>query len=173
MGITWELGHIAYAVADLDAAMKQFQEAYDGHWADPVELNTDWKSARTGATEHVTGTAVWLVGPQPPIELWHGPAGGPFDVGSASIVQHHIGYFCPDLAGQIQRLQGLGYVVEFTPATGPDSPPTDGDFRGWAYLRHPDGSRIELQRAADKPGIERWLAGGPLRLDWSEGFFAE
>ena len=82
---------------------------------------------------------------------------------------HHIAYWAPDMDAQAEQLFKLGYQLEWTPVVNGQTPATDGAFRGFAYFTSSGGSRIELQRAGDRPAMQRWLAGGELELNYPGG----
>jgi hypothetical protein len=163
----WEIAHIAYAVDSIDDWMPRFSAAMGGRWTTRVTVESDWRASLTATTlRHVTGSCQWLSGPQPPIELWEGPKGSPWYQEAGSIELHHIGYWGIDLPTQVAQMSSMGYELEVTPGLTETLPATDGEYRGFAYLIAPGGMRIEIQRAADKPDIQRWLAGGPLQPTW-------
>jgi hypothetical protein len=160
----WEVSHIAYAVDDLETWMERYGQAIGGNWTSVLEYDLDWQTPKTGETRHVVARDAWLTGQTPPIELWDGPEGSPFHVPAGSHRFHHFGYWAEDMNTQVAQLQGIGYEVEHTPVLTPAAPATDGDFRGFVYLLHPDGIRVELHSASFKEGIRRWMNGGPRWL---------
>lgn len=165
----WEVSHIAYAVDDLEAWADRYQAALGGTRTSVLEYDLDWQDVRNGGTRHVVARDLWLTGQTPSLELWDGPEGSPFWVPPGTHQMHHIGYWAEDMNLQVAQLQSAGYEIEHTPVLTEKAPATDGDFRGFVYLLHPDGLRIELHSASFKEGIARWLGGGPRWLPTDVG----
>lgn len=160
----WEVSHIAYAVDRLENWMDTYGGAIGGEWTHILDFDTQWRSVLTGEVRHMVGRSVWLNGQHPPIELWEGGENSPFYVPPGTHQLHHIGIWGEDLPGKVASLEATGYELEYTPLVTEELPPTDGEFRGFAYMRHPDGIRVEIHSASFREGIKRWLAGGPRWL---------
>ena len=112
------------------------------------------------------GTARWLVGPNPPIELWEGPLGSPWHVPPGTMRLDHLGYWGVDMEAQAVQLEALGYGLEWTPVVNAHDLATDGPYRGFAYFKNAHGDRVEIQRAGDKPAMAKWLAGGEMEPNY-------
>ncbi|WP_176597989.1 VOC family protein [Sphingobium sp. 15-1] len=163
----WEMSHICYAVDNIDNWMDRFDEAMGGRWTKPLQVDAIWRTSLEGTeTRHIQGRVRWLVGPSVPVELWEGPPGSPWNVPSGTMRFDHVCYWAFDMERQANQLGKLGFDLELTPQVSDGEPATDGPFRGFAYFRNAAGSRIELQRASDKPAMQRWMDGGELVLDY-------
>jgi methylmalonyl-CoA/ethylmalonyl-CoA epimerase len=141
-----EIHHLAMVVEDLDGSMNRYSEALGLTWADPwtgeIPILIDGEKYAP-----VVAFTLSVEGP-PHIELiqstdrmaWRSEAG-----------LHHFGVWVDEVETAIQGLTGTGFTVEVLSPTG--------DF---AYLRSPDGGRIELVNAGARPDFARWLGGGQL-----------
>jgi hypothetical protein len=157
----WELAHIGIAVGDLDAAVNSLSVPFGDNWRGH-SIDHDWLAPLAASNElHVRGRAMWAVGSNPPIELLEGAEGSPWHLPAGAQQIHHVSYWAPNLTTQVGILIDAGFLLEYTmPPTSPD------EIRGFAYLINEKGVRIELQPESDKAGINRWLEGGPLELEW-------
>ncbi len=160
----WELAHTAYAVDRLETWMPRFELAFGGTWTTPLVVEANWRTTLdgTGAVRQIKGTARWLVGPNPPIELWEGPPGSPWHVPPGTMRLDHLAYWGEDMEAQATQLETLGYHLELTPVVDGHDLATDGPYRGFANFKNAHGDRVEIQRAGDKPAVARWLAGGEM-----------
>jgi hypothetical protein len=157
---TWEVSHIAIVVDDLDQAMAQYGSALGGRWTDVRDLDFVMVSP-AGERLHILGRVAWLTGHSPCIELLEGPPGSPWHVEPGVHHLDHFGYWGQDLDAQAAALAEAGYSIEYTiPQTEP------GKLRGFLYMRRPGGPRLEIHPLAERPQLERWLAGQPLEIDW-------
>lgn len=68
---------------------------------------------------------------------------------------HHLGYWVEDVAYSLALLEAEGYVREAA-GVRPDGQPY------WAYLRHPEGIRVELVSQALQPTMERYFENGTV-----------
>jgi catechol 2,3-dioxygenase-like lactoylglutathione lyase family enzyme len=164
MAKPWEVSHIAYAVDDLDVWMERYGRALGGRWTHILEFDTEWRSVLTNEVRNVIGRSAWLTGQNPPLELWEGGEGSPFVVPRGGHELHHIGYWGDDLPDMVNRLMSIGYQLEHTPLASAEHPPTDGEYRGFAYMLAPGGIRVEVHSGSYREGVTRWLAGGPRWL---------
>ena len=148
--------------------MPRFERAFGGTWTTPLVVDAEWRTSLddSGTVQKVRGTARWLVGPNPPIELWEGLPGSPWHVPPGTMRLDHLGYWGVDMETQATQLEALGYGLELTPVVDGRDFATDGPYRGFAYFKNAHGDRVEIQRAGDKPAMARWLAGGKMEPNY-------
>lgn len=147
-----DLSHNAVVVNDLDGALARYRQQFGLSFAptylypgltidtderDPVEVPLTWSVQGPPHLELITAT---------PRTMWSTPG------------LHHVGFWTADVAGDAARLQGDGFVLEYTYG-GPGRPVT-----GFAYLADGDGMRVELTSDRFKPTFNRWRAGAPFEL---------
>lgn len=160
----WEVAHIALAVDSLERWMPVYDNFLPGRWTSILTVDHQWETA-AGDTKQVRGRAVWRSGQAPPLEVWEGPPGSPWEVAFGEARIDHIGYWAYDLEGQAAALLSAGFELEYTPARA-----LDAELTGFGYFRHPQGFRIELQTSMDREAMRGWVEDGTaLDLDWGMG----
>lgn len=159
---TWELSHIAFAVGDLDEAMQLFGRTMGAKFTKFMSIDQDFVAPLSpGGTVRAAGRGIWALGSSPPLELWQGAEGSPWYVPRGTHRLHHLSYWADDLVKRVEQLEGEGFALEHT------MPSSKGArVAGFAYMLHPNGTRIELQSIRDKEPTARWVAGGPLVVHW-------
>ena len=159
---SWEVAHIAIAVSNIEEAQAIYGGTLHNGQGPMIDIHHDWVAPLSPeGMKFAEGRAGWLLGSNPPIEILDGPEGSPWWMPEGQQRLHHVAYWAEDLDDQTAALVKSGFEVEYT------MPPfDDGKMRGFAYLLHPNGMRVELQVATDKPAMAKWLGGGELHLDW-------
>jgi catechol 2,3-dioxygenase-like lactoylglutathione lyase family enzyme len=141
--------HFGIVVPDLAAAMAEYGAAYDLSWAEPQVRSTTMRfgDRRTEMAirlvwSHQGPTHFELIEEQPGT-LWTREHGAPI---------HHIGYWAVDLAAAAEALQHRGHSLEVTRDDGTDR------VSRFAYLRAPDGFRVEIMDVSIKAGYDAYLS---------------
>jgi len=160
---TWEVAHIALAVDDLDRWMAIYGKLFPGRWTSVLVLDRPWLAPLTEeGTIQAKCRLAWRNGQSPTLELLEGPEGSPWYVEPGTHRLDHIGYWASDMQGQANLLLQAGYELEYTEPRS-----IDGKLVGFAYFRHPDGIRVELQASDERAAFEVWKDdGAPLELTW-------
>lgn len=151
--------HTGMIVNDLETSMRQFSAAFGFTWAEPQRVVADLRGPKGIKRREAVGTYS-LEGPhhielvqQIDAAVWHDVTGGP--------LVHHIGFWVDDLAGEVARLEALGFRPEVSGVAADGGP---GDF---VYIHnHLGGLWLELVDSAMRPGVERWLHGS--ELNWRQ-----
>lgn len=156
--------HVAYLVRDLARALPEFQAAFGGRVTEPVASEMLLRAPMIGPEpRRLRSRSGWVVGPPVPIEIWEAMPDSPWAMADevAGPLLHHTSYWSDDLDADGVRLMAMGFALELTPAH-------DGDWLlGFAYFRNRDGTRVELQSAADKPSVDRWITHGTAKeIGW-------
>jgi catechol 2,3-dioxygenase-like lactoylglutathione lyase family enzyme len=153
----WQVAHVCFAVNDLERAVERYSVLFGARWTPIVQVDDEWVAPLSPeGLERVRGRGIWALDPAPPVELFEGAEGSPWFVPPSGDRLDHVAYWAEDLDRQAQLLQQTGYRLEYT------MPPfDDGHLRGFGYLVHAGGARIELQPATDKAAMEQWMAGVP------------
>jgi len=146
--------HQGIRVPDLDAAMAELGPALGLTWCAPqAGKQRVWLPGQAEATLPLRFTYS-AEGPQH-VELLEGPAGSIWD-GREHPGLHHVGLWCDDVAGETERLLGLGWTLQLA-----QRPPEAG-YGVFTYVQPPSGLLVELVSSAIEPMFSRWFAGGPL-----------
>ncbi|GCD99050.1 VOC family protein [Embleya hyalina] len=159
--ILGEVFHVAYAVEDLAGAADALIALGGGTVTEPVAMEALVVAPALSADPvRVAGRLCWVLGSQPPIELWEGDSESPWACPAGGMRFHHIAYYVDDLDEAARRLEGQGFALDLTPYH-------DGEgILGFAYFRSAGGLRVEIQHIDDKPAMDAWLRGEPLRVGW-------
>lgn len=130
--------HVGMVVEDLEVAMAELSLALDIKWRTPHESRYgDW-----------TIKVVYSLDGPPFLELIQGEAGGPWDTGQGSRLDH-IGYYSEDVVAESERLAAAGLPVDFDPATV-------GRGGGFCYHRTvAAGARIEIVSVDRRTRLEQ------------------
>lgn len=132
------LGHVAYAVDDLDAAL-EFYVQYLG-------LTEAFRLYREDGTPWI----VYLhVGARGFVELFPGGRGG--DGANASPSYRHLCLEVDNMAATLADMAERGMTIEGEPNRG-----QDGNLQYW--VTDPDGNRIELHCYTPESKQNGWLA---------------
>ncbi len=151
----FEVAHVAYVVRNLERAMAEFQSVLGGRLSDIGHFDAlVHLPLLQPEPRRIRGRNVWLSGQFSPLELYEGEKGSPWYIENATddaAVLNHYCYWADDLDETAAKFQSIGFELECKAVH-------DGEgILGFCYLRNRSGSRIELQTAADKPGIDDWL----------------
>lgn len=156
--------HVAYVVRELEQVLPAFQAAFGGRVTEPVASEMLLRAPLLGPEpRRIRSRSGWVVAPAVPIEIWEAVPDSPWVMaaGAAGPVLHHTSYWSEDLDADAARLEAMGFALELTPEH--DGP----GLLGFAYFRHRDGARVELQSAADKASVDRWIAEGTAKeIGW-------
>ncbi|MCX4870998.1 VOC family protein [Streptomyces sp. NBC_00257] len=156
-----EVFHVAYAVDDLTRAADSLIALSGGTVTDPVRIEALVVAPALSADPvRVSGRLCWVLGDEPPVELWEGGAESPWFCPAGGMRFHHIAYYVDDLNAAARSLEEQGFTLDLAPYH-------DGEgIFGFAYFRNAGGLRIEIQNINDKPAMDAWLRGEPLQVDW-------
>ncbi|MDX1449709.1 MAG: VOC family protein [Acidimicrobiia bacterium] len=138
--------HLAIVVEDLDEGMDRYTESLGLAWANPWAGEIPILVGHDIRTPSVRFTL--SRGNEPHIELIQSTDRDVWEPGSGV---HHFGVWVDDVNDIVDEMRSLGFTLDAASPTG--------DF---AYLRSPDGARIEVVDARSKPDFDRWLSGGRL-----------
>lgn len=153
-----DLYHTGFVVAEIEPAMAELTAVFGVAWTEieewPMRVRTP-----DGATEvrlrfvytmGEDGQHLELLEPVPGT-VWDRPVEPGSGVGAA----HHVGVWAEDFAETSDRMVKAGFPRLLTYDT------RSGRAAGFAYHRLPNGALVELVDAANRSGLEAWLAGGP------------
>jgi len=149
--------HTGFVVPRLEPAMAELTTLLGVTWTE-IE---DWPMrVRTpdGALD-VRLRFVYTMSDAPPfVELLEPVPGTVWESPSSALgpgAAHHLGVWAEDFADTSNRMVAAGFtrLLTFDQKSGRPA--------GFAYHRLPSGALIELVDGASRPGLERWLAGGP------------
>jgi catechol 2,3-dioxygenase-like lactoylglutathione lyase family enzyme len=161
VGSLGDLFHISFAVQDLEAAMSLYATLFGGTATQTLDSESWARMPQVSdSPTRVRDRVAWLVGGALPIEFHEGGPGSPWHNPNSILDFHHVAYYVNDLDEAAAALQAHGFELEMTTVhrgTG---------IVGMAYLRHPNGLRVEIQGAGDCESMEAWVLGEPLILDW-------
>jgi hypothetical protein len=141
--------HIGVIVGDLREAMATYSSALGLEWAEPRRHTTAFRFPSVN-DEVVTLDVVWSLGGPIHYELIEDRHGTIWSMDNPGVL-HHVGYWIDKLVDAVGVLNGAGFAVE---ATLPGESPASG----FAYLRHPEGLRVELMDVRSKPMYDEYLA---------------
>ncbi|MFE3202433.1 VOC family protein [Embleya sp. NPDC059237] len=153
--------HVAYAVGDLAEAADSLIALGGGIVTEPVSMEALVVAPALSVDPvRVGGRLCWVLGVEPPVELWEGGAESPWSCSAGGMRFHHIAHYVDDLDAAARGLEEQGFTLDLTPYH-------DGEgILGFAYFRNAGGLRVEIQHIDDKPAMDAWLRGEPLRVDW-------
>lgn len=148
--------HTGFVVPVLEPAMADLTTMFGVGWTDVEEW--DMRVRTPDGVADVVLRFVYSLSPGPHLELlepvpgtvWEQPT-TPSGLGAP----HHLGIWADDFAATSDRLVAAGHERLLTYET------RSGRAAGFAYHRLPNGALVELVDAANRPGLESWLAGGP------------
>jgi catechol 2,3-dioxygenase-like lactoylglutathione lyase family enzyme len=138
--------HLALVVEDLESAMVRFSGHFELSWADPwtgtipVVVADDELAPAVSFTLSVEGPPHFELIQSTDQRVWRPTSGW-----------HHVGFWVADFEDAVANAERDGLSIE---AISPTS-----DF---AYLRSPDGARIEFVNERARSDFDRWLGGGRL-----------
>jgi len=144
--------HIGLLVDDLESSMATLGDGFGVAWSKVVSRQQLVWTPDEGQQTTPLRFTYSRQGPNR-IELLEGAPGSVWDAGRSAGV-HHIGVWVDDVAAEVARLVGLGWMLEAA-----QQRPEDG-YGAMAYLRSPDGMLLEAVDAQYKPRFERWWGGG-------------
>jgi hypothetical protein len=121
--------HIAFLVADFDAAKEEMGAMFGVTWQPPRKISHDVRLG-DGRVIHRESTSVWSEG-IPAIQLTLAP-----DVTAARL--DHVGRFVDDFPAAVARLEAAGCSLTMTAAAD------DGAPSRFAMLQTPFGFAMEL-----------------------------
>lgn len=148
------LFHTGIIVDDLEEAMATMGAAFGLDWAPPMRSGGHIH-APGGGTAFRSSYVTYSTGGPHHLELieqiddtaWRMATGGP--------KVHHLGFSVDDLAGEVARLQALGYRLEFSGMAA------DGSRGNMGYLHDPHGGLwIELVETGLRSQLEHWMRTG-------------
>src|SRR6476619_5336386 len=112
--------HVGFIVADLDAAMEEFEVALGIEWRAPIDAVVSLR-APDGVIE-ANVYSVYSEGGRPAIELVQSVPGTPL-AGNGGVSFHHLGFWTDRLADSSRDLDAHGWPCATTVA-GPENDPT-------------------------------------------------
>jgi hypothetical protein len=127
--------HVGFIVADLDAAMKEFQAALGIEWRAPIAAMVPLLGPDGVVESNVY--SVYSAGAPPAIELVQSVRGTPL-AGDGGVSFHHLGFWTDRLADSAQDLDGHGWPCAATVAS-PENKPSR-----FTLQRSPYGFYVEL-----------------------------
>ncbi|NYE35848.1 hypothetical protein F4692_000952 [Nocardioides cavernae] len=150
------LYHTGLVVPALEPAMTELSTVLDVSWTDVEEWDMTVRTPEGARNVRLRFTYSRAPGPHlellEPVEgtVWEQPSGA-----AGALATHHVGVWADDFAETSERLVTAGHPRVLTYES------RDGRAAGFAYHRLPSGALVELVDASLRPGLERWLAGGP------------
>lgn len=150
--------HTGFVVAEIEPAMAELTAVFGVTWTEvedwPMRVRTPEGvqdvRLRFTYTRGEGGPHLELLEPVPGT-IWERPAGPEPGLGAI----HHLGVWADDFAETSDRMVEAGFPRLLTYET------RSGRAAGFAYHRLPSGALVELVDAANRLGLEAWLAGGP------------
>ena len=149
------LFHTGMVVDHLELAMEDLGAALGLAWAEPTEVSCEvWANGVVGTRE--TLVTISVEGPHH-IELIEHVGTPPDQRLTGGPRVHHVGMWTPDFAGEVRRLEGLGFKSEL-------SGTQDGQFPAMFsyHYNHHGGLWIEVLSQELYQGLESYLSGGSL-----------
>jgi catechol 2,3-dioxygenase-like lactoylglutathione lyase family enzyme len=143
--------HVGYVVADLAAAMAQFDAAIGARWVDH-EVHARYLDQDGEVVDVDLHTSFTLDGPVH-LELIESAPGTIWDLGAGPRI-HHIGLWTDDVAAEAQRLIAAGLPVA-AGGLDNDDPAVPGYF---SYHRNPHGDLVELVHIDMQAGMHDWIS---------------
>jgi catechol 2,3-dioxygenase-like lactoylglutathione lyase family enzyme len=141
-----DLHHFAIVTDDLGKSMDVYSGALGLTWATP------WSGTIpiiAGGEHHEASVSFTLSMQGPPhLELIRSDIPTVWSPGDGL---HHFGVWVDDFDQSVRGLTSQGFTIEVM------SPTSD-----FAYLRTPDGARVELVDVKSRPDFDRWIDGGRL-----------
>ena len=145
--------HIGIVVASLEDAMSRYSSLLGLEWAEPRQHTTVFRVPSSG-DQVVSLDVVWsLRGPvhYELIEQQQGTIWGLQDAGAL----HHVGYWIESVVDGVHLFREKGFTLEATL-------PSDSLASGFAYLRSPEGLRLEIMDVRSKAMYDDYLGAGTL-----------
>ncbi|MBO0914031.1 VOC family protein [Streptomyces laculatispora] len=111
-----EVFHVAYAVDDLTRAADSLIALSGGTVTDPVRIEAlVMAPALSADPARVSGRLCWVLGDEPPVELWEGGAESPWFCPAGGMRFHHIAYYADDMDAAARGLEEQGLTLDLAP----------------------------------------------------------
>jgi hypothetical protein len=137
--------HLGFMSCDLEAAMDQLGATFTTGWTEIQSAEDLEFSTADGPSPRFSARTVHSVGHRSMhLEVVQGSAGSIWHT-DAVVALHHLAYWSPDVAADVDALREQGWELELT-ALDSDGRPTR-----FAYLAKPGLTRIEMVGLARQP----------------------
>lgn len=141
--------HIGIVADDPTAVMDDLSTLFGYEWAEQIGGSVEVELPGGLATIDLRA---WYSTTAPQLEVVQSIPGTVWIPAAGSGV-HHIGYWVDDVAAASTALVDAGYTLEVKGLRADGSTP-------WAYLRGPEGPRVELVSTQMRPVMDAYFANG-------------